>query len=216
MNEKPGLEAVRKFLEERGEGADGLTAQNLSARTVETEDPEHRDCVVFEVKRESILMDSFNRCPRAVEVLVTCWFRYSFNPEAKTLEKLNNQSAPSFLTDWAAVVENDVADTNFSFQLLGRGHTTCKVAGPRVKEELRVVNFEDVERRIQDIANKLHYEDIAGKIVRRAGTGDPVAITKRLREEFCNGAVAKVRPKWEKYMEDPEANSDRGRGRRLS
>lgn len=210
MDGNPGLEAVRKFLEERGEGADGLTAQNLSARTVESEDPEHRDCVVFEVKRESIYTDSFHRFPKPVAFVVTCWSRYSFNPEAKTLEKLNNQSAPSFLTDWAAVVENDVAKTNFSFRRLGKEHIICNVDGPRVKEEWRVVSFESLEQHLQGIADKLRYEDIAGKIVRRAGTGDPVAITKKLREEFCTRAMPNAWLKWVNCMGNPEVNSEGG------
>lgn len=208
--EKPGLDEVRKYLEERGDGPDGLTTENFNPRPVETADPVYRDCVVFEVGRESYIRDSFQYCQNPVTLIVTNWSRYSFNPEDKTLAKLTNQSFPAILTDWAVLVESDVAKISFSFRLLGKGHSICLLYGPLGKEEWRIVNFDRVEQRIQDLSAKVRYEELAARIVCRAGTGNPVEVEKTLREEFCKGVVAKAWAKWVKYMEDPEEHSEGG------
>ena len=208
MNEKSGLEAVRKFLEGNGE-REGLSAEMLEHGVAEVEDPEHPDCVVFEVRRERIIHDSFPRRAISTAIIVTNSARYAFNPAAKTLERLTKQSAPTIAADWDAVVENDINDLFFSCRLLGKGHHIFKVCG-LVKEKWRTINFETVEEHIIRMSQDLTFEDTGVEIVARAGAGDVMKIREKLRDAFCNRAVAKARAKWVEYMENPVENSEEG------
>ena len=208
MNEKPGLEAVRKFLEENGD-REGLSAGMFEHGVAEVEGPEHPDCVVFEVRRERIIRDSFPRRAISTAIIVTNSSWYAFNPSAQTLERLTKQSAPTVAADWDAVVENDTNNLLFSCRLLGKGHHIFKVCG-LVKEEWRTINFETVEENILRLSQDLTFEETVGEIVARAGAGDVMKIREQLRAAFCNRAVAKARAKWVKYMENPVENSEEG------